>query len=182
MFELSPLLADASSGLLEILTGPNARFISIVATVGLVLSVWAASAAWRAARESEHRTRLTAALLERGLRADDIERVLRATYGATPCPAPAAAEPASGDPEVRIVKHMSDCSYEPGDIEKVLAAARENEPIDEGTVKMIEVMSTNWAEAAEIADLIRNRRTREARRGAGHPGGGPTQGAVARVA
>ena len=135
----------------------------IMSAIVLVLSSWALASAWKSIRCSEHQTRLTALMVERGMKSDEIERLLRAG----PLLALAIAdakpgEPGAGDPEVRIVNAMAGQSYEGDDVEKVLSAARESGPIDEPTVGIVKAMAESWAEAEDIAKILRNRRPRGA--------------------
>jgi hypothetical protein len=153
------MLAD---GLISWLTGLDnsvLRTALIVGGIAIVLSSWAIASAWKSIRCSEHQTRLTALMLERGMKTDEIERLLRAG----PILAMAGAESGesgSSDPEVRIVNALAGQSYEGDDVEKVLSAARDSGPIDESTFGIVKAMAESWAEADDIAKVLRNRRPR----------------------
>lgn len=153
------MLADLSSWV----SGPNGYINTalIVSGIVLVLGSWAFASAWKAIRCSEHQTRLTALMVERGMKPDEIERLLRAG----PILAMAIAEakpgdPAASDPEVRIVNVLAGQSYDGDDVEKVLSAARDSGPIDEPTVGIVKAMAESWADADDIAKILRNRRAR----------------------
>jgi hypothetical protein len=158
-----------AEGLFSWLTSWNDGVLKMAILIGgiaIVLSVWAIASAWKSIRCSEHQTRLTALMLERGMKPDEIERLLRAG----PILAMAIAENksadlADNDPEVRIVNALAGQSYEGDDVEKVLSAARESGPIDEPTVGIVKAMAESWADADDIAKVLRNRRPR----GAGSP-------------
>src|SRR5262245_54497725 len=135
-----------AEGLFSFLTGPDSsgiiRTALIVSGIVLVLGIWAVASAWKSIRCSEHQTRLTALMVERGMKPDEIERLLRAG----PILAMAMAEAKSGDtaatdPEVRIVNALTGQSYEGDDIEKVLSAARDSGPMDESTVGIVKAMA-----------------------------------------
>jgi hypothetical protein len=139
------------------------RVALIVGGATIVLAAWAIASAWKSIRCSEHQTRLTALMLERGMKSDEIERLLRAG----PLLAMAMADPKSGesgahDPEVRIVNALAGQSYEGDDVEKVLSAARDSGPIDDATVGIVKAMAESWADADDIAKILRNRRPRGA--------------------
>lgn len=142
----------------------------LAAGAALVLMTWAIASAWRAVRVSDHRTRLTAMMLERSMPAEEIRRVLLSS------PDEAAAA-ASGDPEVRVVKHLTDNHYEADDVEKVLAALRECGEIDESAVQVVAALAESWSEADDIANVLRRRRT--AGRTAHQPSQSETRPAVA---
>jgi hypothetical protein len=143
---------DVVKGLDEDVVVPAVMFICL----GLAGIVWAIALAWRAVKQSEQRAQLTAMMLERGLKPDEIERILLAA-AAKPG---AAADPPDPDPEVAIVKHLTDNDYDGDDVQKVLGAVRQFHPIDDATVRLVKTMAENWAEADDIASVIRNRRPR----------------------
>ena len=119
--------------------------------------VWALSSAWCSAKQTERRARLASLLLDRGCRPDEIERVVRATNGK----GTATADP---DPEVAMAKHLTDNSYEGPDVQKVLSAARDTNALDGGAVRLVQTMAENWADAEDIAGVLRNRRNQDVQR------------------
>lgn len=137
------------------------RIAVIVGGVVLIVAAWAFASAWKSIRCSEHQTRLTALMLERGMKPDEIERLLRAgPILAMAIAANKQSGPAENDPEVRLVNALTEQSYDGDDVEKVLSAARESGPIDEPTVGIVQAMAESWAEAEDIAKVLRNRRPR----------------------
>lgn len=124
---------------------------AIVFIVGIIARTIQKSA------QSDHRTRLAALLVQRGLPTTEIERILRAAAAK----GDEAIVEASDEPEVQLVKILTDNSYDGDDVKIVLDAARENGAIDASTVAMVKTMSENWIEAKEIAEIIRKRRTRD---------------------
>lgn len=72
-------LAEATSGVLW-----DQRTLAIAFTMGglaLVLIVWTLASAWRRVRIAEYNAHLKNRMIERGLSADEIERILRAPGG-----------------------------------------------------------------------------------------------------
>src|SRR5262245_40180914 len=158
------MLAD---GLFSWLTGSDtlgvARIAVIVSGIVIVLSTWAIASAWKSIRCSEHQTRLTALMVERGMKPDEIERLLRAgPILAAALSDAKSTDIAASDPEVRLVNALTGQSYDGDDVEKVLSAARDSGPIDEPTVGIVKAMAESWAEADDIAKVLRNRRPRGA--------------------
>jgi hypothetical protein len=127
----------------------------------LIALGWLFAAAWKSIRRSEHQTRLTALMLEKGLKSEEIERLLNAGAEFV-ASEPGCTKPGESDPEVRIVNAMSAQSYDGDDIQTVLAAARVNGVIDESAVAMVKTLSDNWAGAEDIAKVLRNRSIRPA--------------------
>lgn len=126
----------------------------------IVGGAFAIANAWKAIRRSEHQTRLTALMLERGLKTDEIERLLKAGTVFVESE-PASTKPGESDPEVQIVNALSAQSYDGDDIEKVLVAARQNGDIDPSTVAIVKTLTENWTDADDIAKVLRNRSVRK---------------------
>jgi SOS response regulatory protein OraA/RecX len=130
--------------------------LAIVATM-LVIIVGLIASAWRQVRQSEHVSHLTAMMLQRGMSAEEIERVLRS--GAFK---PAAAEAAQTGPqnqEVQLVKVLSDNSYDGEAVEKILQAARSDGRIDETTSRIVQIMAENWTDTDDIVRVLSARRS-----------------------
>lgn len=154
---------------LSTITAENLKEVIFLVGATIVGAVWVAASAWRNTRIAEYRTRLTGALLQRGMGADEVERILRATYEPKSSNEAKQKIKPGDSAEVRIVKRLAACYYNGRDIDKVLAAARESGPIDEACVEMVKSMANNWVSADEIAQVIRSRSAREE---AGGPGAG----------
>jgi hypothetical protein len=179
------LLGDSESGLsffgwLSSLDEGVVKLAIILFCGALGLGAWAFSSAWRKIRQSEHRTRLTAMMLDRGMSAEQIEKVIQAGFighdpDADESPSSAAA---SADPEVRLVKHLSDSQYEGADVQKIVAAARRDGKIDEATVQIVETLASNWEDTDAIVALLESRRERLAA-DAAKPGVAPTAATLA---
>lgn len=132
-----------------------------VAAAGAVVCIIAGLLiqAWRRVKQSEQRTQLIGQLLARGLSADEITRVLSAADLAErrACEQEAASRPAS-DPEVRIVKALTDQSYSGDDINRVLAAARVGGRIDPAVVEIVKSLAESWTDASNIVTVLEERR------------------------
>jgi hypothetical protein len=140
----------------------NLNVVKLAILAGAIASVgWAGFSAWRRIRQSEHRTRLTAMMLERGMTAEQIEKVIQAGFIGRDVESDAdKSTPADGDPEVRIIAHLAECHYEAEDSQKIVAAARRNGRIDEATVRIIETLASNWEDTDAIVKLLEARRDR----------------------
>lgn len=150
-----------AQSVLEWVQGLNNDVLIIAASITastLILIAWAIAWAWRSVRIAEQRTALTALLLQRGLSADEIERILRAGLLAPVNMKPEMTE--SSDPEVQLVQRLSALSYDGDDIQRILAAAQANPPIDDGAVRMVEAMAAQWTDADEIANVLKHRKPR----------------------
>ncbi len=129
--------------------------LTVLGGTAIVLIVGIIARTIQKSAQSDHRTRLAALLVQRGLPTTEIERILRAAAAK----GDEAIVEASDEPEVQLVKILTDNSYDGDDVKIVLDAARENGAIDASTVAMVKTMSENWIEAKEIAEIIRKRRT-----------------------
>ncbi|MCG3126647.1 MAG: hypothetical protein CHACPFDD_01498 [Phycisphaerae bacterium] len=135
------------------------RLVILAALGALVVIVWVVAVAWRRVRESASRASVTAELIRRGMSADEIVRVLLAAQLAE------EAEGGSGaadDPEVLLVKHLTDNHYEGEDVQRILDAAREEGGIDDRLVALVKTMASSWVDTESIIGVIRGR-------GAGKP-------------
>ncbi len=105
------------------------------------------------AQARENQDRLKSLMIQRGMSADEIERVLKAE-GGTPSYA-ANVE----NTEAYIVELLSENGYEAADIERVLRAARgESDSIPASAGKLVATLAENWAKAADIERILQNRR------------------------
>lgn len=130
-------------------------FVGLAAsTVALV--AWAFAWAWVRVRRAENRSRLTSEMLQRGMPPGEIARVLLA-YELTSPEAVAADEDAAESAEVRMIKAMSAESYDGGDIQRVLAAARAAGGPDEQIVGVVREMAKAWADADDIVLALESR-------------------------
>lgn len=132
------------------------KVLFIFAAMAFVAVVWVISTAWRRARESDNRAQLTAMLIQRGMSADEIEKVLRAGVGSAE-ESDAAQKSDEPDDEVRLIKQLADLSYDGGDVEKILAAARVNGRLDAPTARIVEGLANNWMDADDIVRVLRAR-------------------------
>lgn len=133
--------------------GNGVVIIAIVsACAAVTISVWAVAHAWMRIRQSEHRTRLTAMMLERGLTTEQMDEVMQAGKLTDE-----AADGESSDPEVRLVQHLTGNHYEADDTQKIVEAARRNGRIDESTLDIIKTLSDNWEDTDAIVKLLRAR-------------------------
>lgn len=121
-----------------------------VAMVAIVAS------AWRRGRESDNRTALASMMLQRGMSAEEVERVVRACQLT-------ADEQAECDPEAQLISLMKESDYTTEDVERVLDAARYDGRIDAATVKVVEGLVEQGVEGAEIETLLDARRPRPPR-------------------
>lgn len=102
----------------------------------------------------ENHDRLKALMLQRGMNADEIERVLAAGAAA----APHLGQVDAGDnPEMRIVKVLSNNGYGGSDVDRILAAARAKGPITADAAELVETMANNWSDGDDIERVLRGR-------------------------
>lgn len=144
----------------ELFSKLNTQSITVMIVMGacvlVAITALIAHALQRAA-QSDHRTRLAALLVQRGLPTAEIERILRAAQSK----GDDAEAVASDDPEVQLVKILTGNHYDGDDVQLILEAARANGPIDAPTIAIAKAMSESWIEAKEIAEVIRKRHTRD---------------------
>ena len=134
----------------------------IFAGLLLALAIWQITAVWRRVKQSEQRAQMVHSMLQRGFTPEQISRVLIATQVAAEAAETSseAAEDASSDPEVRIVKILTNSSYEGDDVEKILAAARVEGRLDESTLGIIKTLAESWADTDSIVRVLESRRAR----------------------
>lgn len=128
--------------------------IAIIAAIGgavLVAVCWILAVCWRSVRRSEYRAQLTAMMLQRGMSAEDIARVLQAGV-----PEQSDNASANADPEVALVKELSEQGYRGDDVERILSAARQH-GLDGTTTDIIRTLAKNWVSAGEIERVVRAR-------------------------
>ena len=104
------------------------------------------------AQARENQDRLKSLMIQRGMSADEIERVLRSEGGKIDFTGEAE------NPEARIVEVLSDNSYEAADIERILRAARGgDDQVSPAACRLVVAMGENWAKAADIERLLQSR-------------------------
>lgn len=150
------LLADAT-GFVSQLDGKEVIIIVALSGGALVAITALFAHAWQRATQTDHRARLAALLVQRGLPTAEIERIMHATQLKGDAPAIDPLE----DPEVQLVKTLTENHYDGKDVQLVLEAARAGGTLDAAVVGMVRSMSENWVDAAGIAEVIRKRRTRD---------------------
>lgn len=107
------------------------------------------------AESRENQDRLKALMIQRGMSAAEIERVLQLES-----PGIAIKDP-DEDPESMIVKAMSEQHYSAGDIRRVVrAAAGSPDGTTPELARIIKTMAGNWQSASDIEEYIRNRYAR----------------------
>ncbi len=136
--------------------GDGVLIVAVVCFGMMVVGVTTAIArAWRRVRETESRTALVGMMLQRGMSAADIERIMSTCLDRE---GEDGAEVENQKPDVRIIALMKENEYEGDDIERILDAARTNGVIDADTVKVIETLVEQGAEAEEIEGILDARR------------------------
>ncbi len=106
------------------------------------------------AQSRENQDRLKALMIQRGMSADEIERILLAR-----APSPPLADQADpSDAEQRIVTVLSENGYEGADVEQILAAARAGNQLDTTVAKMVETLAENWTKGPDIVRILKARR------------------------
>lgn len=127
----------------------------VMASVVIIIGVtWIIAGALRRIRQSDNRTALLGMMLQRGMSAEQIERVLNA--GGFNSTIDAGDDDAA--PDVRIIKVLNENSYEGRDVEHILAAAMHRGSIDAATAQVVVSMAEQGTEADEIARVLRLRR------------------------
>jgi hypothetical protein len=101
----------------------------------------------------ENQDRLKSLMIQRGISAEEIERILSAEGSK-----PDFTEPTPGS-ESRIVEVLSGNGYGAADIERILIAARSDRgEIPPAVGNMVETLAENWAKAADIERMLQTRR------------------------
>jgi hypothetical protein len=105
------------------------------------------------AQARENQDRLKSLMIQRGMSADEIERILQAE-GSRPDYAREA-----GDIEAQMVEALSENGYEAADIERILRVARgESGAVSADAGKLVEILASNWAKAADIERILQTRK------------------------
>lgn len=138
------------------------RLVVLAALGAVVIVAWSGLTAWRRVRESAHRAAVTSELVRRGMSADEIVRVLLAAQLSAEAEGAGSAE---DDPEILLVKHLTDNHYEGQDVQRILDAAREEGAIDDSLVALVKTLASSWADTESIIGVIRGREPRVARAG-----------------
>ncbi|MBL8878576.1 MAG: hypothetical protein JNG88_05595 [Phycisphaerales bacterium] len=135
----------------------------------LVIGAWIIAATWERARQSEQRTRLVQTMVQRGMSAEQIARVLFAGQLAAEAEdaekqdesdGQAVYEDESAGREVRLVKALTSWSYDSEDVQRILAAARVDGKIDAATFDIARTLAESWAETDSIVSVLESRRAR----------------------
>lgn len=108
------------------------------------------------AQAADNEARLKGLMLQRGMNAAEIERLLSAGNNSKLD----IAAGAQGTPESRMVEILASNGYGGKDIERVLKAAREV-GIDSGAVKTVETLASNWAKSEDIERIVKARKKDE---------------------
>lgn len=110
-----------------------------------------------AASARENQDRLKALMIQRGMSAEEIERVL--------------AQDTVGDfadrvdAESKMIRTLTTNGYSAGDIARISTAARnDNGYVDEPTAALVEGLAWNWTGAAKIVRAVNERHGRLVRR------------------
>lgn len=148
-----------ATSVLEFLGGLSTGKLFILGAA-LFASVATVAYYWYRAQASGHRARTTAQMLQRGFTAEQIESVLRAQAEADADESDDGPVPA--DPEVRLVKFLSDNSYDGNDVDRIMRAVRARGAIDLKTVEMVEALAKNWTEADDIERILQSSGREEA--------------------
>ncbi len=115
-------------------------------------SVRRGQAAKLEAQARENQDRLKSLMIQRGMSADEIERILQAEGGKTDF----LGE--TENTEARIVEVLSENGYEAADIERILVAARVGDAIPPSAGKLVVTLAENWAKPADIERVLATRR------------------------
>jgi len=135
--------------------GDLTQFFLVIGAAAAIISVAAiAFESWRRVRVSELRAGLTRRMLDCGMSADEILRVLASTKIDSPNERTAGAS----DPEVLIVEVLTGNHYEAGDVRRILSAARIDGRVDDSTYGVVKSLAESWAEADNIVDVLEARR------------------------
>lgn len=104
------------------------------------------------AQAHENQDRLKSLMIQRGMSADEIERILRAEGNKMDFLGEAE------NAEACIVEVLSENDYDAADIERILVAARVGDAIPPSAGKLVVTMAENWAKAADIERVLQTRR------------------------
>lgn len=136
--------------------------VGLLVGAGVILAVTAIVAgAWQRIRQSAERARLVREMLERGMSAEQIARVLLASQladGEEGEEDDDALVGAESSLEVRLVKVLSSNHYDADDVNRILSAARVNGQVDETNYCIVKPLAESWAEADHIVEILETRR------------------------
>lgn len=101
------------------------------------------------AQAAETEARLKALMVQRGMSAEEIERILSTG------PARQEFEAEENlDPEGRIVSVLASNGYDGDDIERVLRAARRDGKVPLAAARTVETLANNWTEGKDIERVL----------------------------
>lgn len=151
------MLADVDDGVFIVL--------GLSVTLGGFYMIWACWRVWMDSRRrtriaelqadaADNEARLKALMIQRGMAADEISRVLSS---GTAHAAIKDLDDERGNAEDRIVKVLADNGYEGSDVERVLKAARVNGAIGIDAAVLVERLAGNWSKAADIERVLQSR-------------------------
>ncbi|HMQ14418.1 MAG TPA: hypothetical protein PKC49_00435 [Phycisphaerae bacterium] len=139
--------------------GNGTQAIIIVFAAGAVIAIGCAAVeAWKRIRRAELRSGLTNRMLDEGMSADEIARVLTAAQLSGAETDEKARPNKLVDPEVRLVKVLTDNHYEPKDVSRILAAARVGGRVDDSTYGVVRSLATAWTSTGNIVEVLEARR------------------------
>lgn len=145
-------------GLLEWYGGlkEGIQFMLLLAAAGTTITIAIIGfEAWRRVRTAELRAGLTRRMLDNGMTADEIVRVLATSKISEPT----GRHPAANDPEVLIVEVLTGNHYEAQDVQRILTAARASGRVDDSTYGVVKSLAESWAETDNIVSVLEGRRT-----------------------
>ena len=151
------LLADDT--LFGLYFGASLVGVAIAASIGayyvtkvIVDGVRKSQATKLEAQARENQDRLKSLMIQRGMSADEIERILQAEGSKVDFLGGAE------NTEAHIVEVLSENGYDAADIERILVAARIGDAIPPSAGKLVVTMAENWAKAADIERVLQSRR------------------------
>jgi hypothetical protein len=136
--------------------------IGVAVAAALVFAFWIVVDGRRKTRIAElkaeaadNEARLKALMLQRGMNADEIERILSAGDATAELRSEPIGDEHARNPEARIVQVLADNGYGGEDIERVLRTARVDGAIPATAVRTVETLAGNWAKAGDIERVLR---------------------------
>ncbi len=143
-----------AEGIIHALTDDVMKLVALSSAASVVLLTLIMARAWRGVRRSENRTALIAMMLQRGMSAENIERVLNAGGLGV---GGGESEGEEYDPEVRIITVLKENEYKGDDVERVLETVRHRGRIDAATAKIVETLVEQEAGVDEIVGVLEAR-------------------------
>ena len=141
---------------LEFLTHPAATFFALVALAALVAIVAIVATQWSKVRRAELDTALKHDMLQRGMGADEIERVLRASQSPAPEAEATLGRWVESGFRLRLAARMAKEGYNGGQIVTVLGALEERgRPLNADECEAIRAMVKEGYGGDHIATMIR---------------------------